>query len=164
MSKNTLSKAFAIHYVDSLYISEFAKRFSSGLVHDLGSGGGFPGIIHAIRSKDRVVLYEKDYRKKAFLELCTQELNLNKAIVEDAIPKSIEGGVVLARAVWPPEELLTKVGEMLSASSILVMSLGEKVPKSFQDFTILEKSTYVLPGEVGKRLLVAVSRGTKYSP
>ena len=84
---------------------------------DIGSGGGFPGIPLAIaRPELRVTLLESRERKTDWLERAVRGLGLRDRVsvvtgrVEDQPPEWVEGyDIVTARAVAPPDELLSIV-------------------------------------------------------
>lgn len=80
---------------------------------DLGSGGGFPGLVVATLAVDlapalRVELVESDARKCAFLQAAVQELDLpvrvTRSRIEDLAPRAAD--VISARALAPLDRLL----------------------------------------------------------
>ena len=80
---------------------------------DVGSGGGFPGIVVAIfykadHSVTRVVLVESDKRKAAFLRVVATELVLNIEIVNERVENAanISPDVISARAFRPLAAIL----------------------------------------------------------
>ncbi len=97
-----------------------------GLVIDLGSGAGLPGIVLAMLLPEaEIVLLEPMARRASFLDDCVQELGLGNARVcrrraEDAAGR-LAGDVVTARAVAPLERLavlalgLTRPGGLVLA-------------------------------------------------
>lgn len=98
---------------------------------DLGSGGGFPGLVIAILAREltpgqRVVMVESDRRKAAFLTVMAQELDLNTAIAavraEDLAPQQAE--TVSARALAPLPELLTLVARHLAEGGVALLPKG----------------------------------------
>ena len=71
VARSTLDDLWARHFVDSAQIYRLAPH-PVGHWADLGSGGGFPGLVIAImamehQSPARVTLVESDSRKCAFL-------------------------------------------------------------------------------------------------
>lgn len=80
---------------------------------DLGSGGGFPGIVIAILARDtrpdaRITLVESDRRKSAFLQTAARELGLpvtvHAARAETLPPLGAD--ILSARALAPLSQLL----------------------------------------------------------
>ncbi len=96
------------HIEDSLRLLQIAPAASRWV--DLGSGGGFPGLVIAIalRDKTRIVMIESDQRKCEFLRTVRRELGLDF----DVIPRRIESAdsqgadIVSARALAPLHSLL----------------------------------------------------------
>jgi 16S rRNA (guanine527-N7)-methyltransferase len=81
-----------------------------GVLADLGSGAGLPGIVLAIlRPGTEVVLIEPMARRTVFLSECAAELGLANVRVERSRAEDLAGrldaDVVTARAVAPLERL-----------------------------------------------------------
>ena len=77
------------HIVDSAQIIEFVD-LNSGIITDIGSGGGMPGIIIAIMIKNlknttRIRLYEKSHHKSVFLRKVSRDLKLNTEVIQKNI-------------------------------------------------------------------------------
>ena len=69
---------------------------------DIGSGGGFPGIIISICFPDREITLIESIRKKTlFLKAVIKELNLNAAVIGERIEmqKAEEYDIITARAL-----------------------------------------------------------------
>ena len=103
ISENTASKKSIInrHIIDSAQIIDFID-LNSNTTTDLGSGGGFPGIIVAIILKNmknnmNVHLYEKSYHKSHFLKEVSKKLNLKTKVFQKNIfeIKNLETGELL---------------------------------------------------------------------
>ncbi len=112
VSKSTLADAWGRHIRDSLQIVSLAppnwKKWA-----DLGSGGGFPGLVVAIAANEinprgRVVLVESDQRKCAFLRTVIRETGVDADVVSGRI-ESVEplgADVISARALADLSTLL----------------------------------------------------------
>lgn len=99
---------------------------------DLGSGGGFPGIVISILTKDSdrsVTLVESDGRKAAFLRTCVRELSLSATVLADRIEvlRPSNADVVTARALAPLPALLPLVQQHLSADGTALLQKGRSV-------------------------------------
>lgn len=122
------------HIVDSLQIIDIAPRkFARWL--DIGSGGGFPGIIVAIKvleyeNAGTVTLVESDGRKAAFLRTVLRETGA-QGIVLNARIESIDpqnADVISARAL---ADLTTLIGYSLphlSKDAVSIFAKGAKWP------------------------------------
>jgi 16S rRNA (guanine527-N7)-methyltransferase len=111
ISKSTIPDIWNRHIIDSAQLFSLAP--SSGHWVDLGSGGGFPGIVAAIMTQGtqmphHLTLVESDQRKCAFLRTAIRELSLDVEVIskriEDISP--LEADVLSARALADLETLL----------------------------------------------------------
>lgn len=107
VAKSTIAEAWDRHIVDSaqLYVHAPAQ-----VAHwaDLGSGGGFPGLVIAVLSHEldparRVTLVESDQRKATFLREAARQLGLTITVVADRIESvpPLGADVLSARALAP---------------------------------------------------------------
>ena len=130
ISKSSSADVWNRHIRDSL---QLLAHFPEDPRHyvDLGSGGGFPGIVLAIALKEvhpatAVTLIESDKRKAAFLRTAAQTLDLSCKVlvkrIEDVQPQSAD--VVTARALAPLNELLSYVQHHLSPDGIALLPKG----------------------------------------
>ncbi len=115
VSKSSIDELWNRHIWDSAQVHGLAPDARTWV--DIGSGGGFPGLVVAIMSKQsaperRVTLVESDVRKSAFLRTVVQDLSLNANVlakrIEDLPPMGAD--VVSARA-------LADLGVLLEYSS-----------------------------------------------
>ena len=104
VSRNSLSELWSRHIIDSVQV--FRAAPAGGIWADLGSGGGFPGLIVAILAaeqppKTKVVLIESDQRKAAFLRAAARETGVSCQVIaqriESASPQQAD--IVSARAL-----------------------------------------------------------------
>ncbi len=101
ISKSTEKVVWQRHVLDSLQIIKFINFKQSANLHDLGSGGGFPGICLAIFNSNprfHVKMYEKSVIKSNFLKKVVKILNLKAEVVNcDVFTRKIVGGYVVSR-------------------------------------------------------------------
>jgi 16S rRNA (guanine527-N7)-methyltransferase len=107
VSKSTIPDLWTRHIADSAQVFALAPHPVSHWV-DLGSGGGFPGLVIAIianqgKSPLRVTLVESDARKSAFLRTVIRETGASARVINDRIDRRsrsgaypVGGGVLLA--------------------------------------------------------------------
>lgn len=168
VSKKSIDKSFASHYLDSIFISDFAEKLRKGrTVYDLGTGAGFPGIVYAIRYRlAKVELFERSLKKQTFLSAALATLNLPNINLGGEFPSERRLGLFLARAVLPPKELFKFMSKRMSESSTLVVNVGGssepiEVPPQFIK---TGEEFYELPMDCGPRRVESfdyVPRGTK---
>ncbi|MHB1595466.1 MAG: 16S rRNA (guanine(527)-N(7))-methyltransferase RsmG [Streptosporangiaceae bacterium] len=96
------------HLLNCAVVAELVPE--GGMLADLGSGAGLPGIVLAmLRPATEVVLIEPMARRTAFLSECVTELGLANVRVErsraEDLAGRVEADVVTARAVAPLERL-----------------------------------------------------------
>jgi 16S rRNA (guanine527-N7)-methyltransferase len=140
ISQNTSSKIAIInrHIIDSAQIIDFVD-FNYNTTLDLGSGGGFPGIVVAIilknmKNKMEVHLYEKSYHKSHFLEEVSKKLNLNTKVFQKNIfeTKNLETGTIMSRAFKPMPVVLDLVYENFLKYKNLIFFMGKSGKKIFE--------------------------------
>ncbi len=110
ISKSTEKIIWHRHILDSLQIVKFIDFDQSTILHDLGSGGGFPGICLSIYNKNprfHVKMYEKSIIKSNFLKKVIKILNLNAEVInKDVFKIKIVNGYVVARAFKKIDKIL----------------------------------------------------------
>lgn len=85
ISPKTIFVGDAIHFADSILSSQAIYRSNPKIdvIHDLGSGNGFPGLVFAILFPAvKVVLVENDAKKCEFLKGMAAMLKLSNVTVE----------------------------------------------------------------------------------
>ena len=129
--KNT-NEVFEKDIIDCLpLISEIPE---GKLVLDLGSGGGFPGILIGIlRPKNKIHLVESSAKKCYFLKKVTSDLDLkNISVINKTIDKNNEIGkydIVTARAFASTDKIIniTKNNRKPSTKYLLLKGTLKKI-------------------------------------
>lgn len=105
---NTLNDIWGRHFYDSAQIFPLIKS-GQGLLIDLGSGAGFPGLVLALMGIKNMHLIESDQRKATFLKEAARSLELSVTIhakrIEDVEIKD-PVDYITARALAPLNELI----------------------------------------------------------
>ena len=119
------------HIIDSAQAIEFVD-LNSNTTCDLGTGGGFPGIVMAIMIKNlkknmTINLYEKSYNKSLFLKEVSRELNLDTQIIQSDIFKSknLRSGTIMARAFKPLPVVLELVNKNFNSYKNVILYMGK---------------------------------------
>jgi 16S rRNA (guanine527-N7)-methyltransferase len=124
IASSTLADIWRRHIADSAQLVALKPEATRWL--DLGSGGGFPGIVVAIllagRSGAMVHLVESDRRKCAFLRTAARETGAPAEIHEGRIEAIVTAGrfdvsVVTARAAAPLGRLLAWSAPVIGAGA-----------------------------------------------
>ena len=127
------------HIVDSAQTIDFID-FNSNIVTDIGSGGGFPGIILSILIKNlkkniKVNLYEKSHHKSVFLRKISRELKLETEVIQKNIfeIKNLKSGTIMARAFKPLPIVLELVYKNFNNYKNLILFMGKNGEKTLED-------------------------------
>ena len=135
ISNSSVSDLWSRHIVDSAQLFLFTLP-DEGLWLDVGSGGGFPGIVVSIVAKElapslRVVLVESDNRKCVFLRTVIRELGLCVKVINDRIENVKLDDVVYlsARALRNLNSLLFIVENNVSRETVCVFPKGRSYKK-----------------------------------
>jgi 16S rRNA (guanine527-N7)-methyltransferase len=112
ISRSAVDELWHRHIIDSAQIYELAGDRVGHWV-DIGSGGGFPGIVVAILALEkhpdkRFSLIESNQRKAMFLRTIARELDLPVQVFADRIEDldRLNADIISARAVAPLKLLL----------------------------------------------------------
>ena len=106
IAPSTVEEVWVRHAADSAQLTKFDR---AGLWIDIGTGGGFPGLVIAsLRLGDPMVLVEPRRRRAEFLQYCVDKLALGHVkVLANKVEKLTErADIVSARAVAPVEKLL----------------------------------------------------------
>lgn len=131
VSRATLPQAWSRHVLDSLQLLNLAPR-EARLWADLGSGGGFPGLVIAIAAKEshpdlRVILVDSDQRKATFLRETARSLGVpvrvEAARIEMLPPLGAQ--VVSARALASLAQLWSYAERHLAPGGVGLFLKGE---------------------------------------
>ena len=132
IAKGTIDQIWERHIVDSAQIYHLAPE-AFGKWVDLGSGGGFPGIVVAAVAREkqpeaRFVLIESDQRKSTFLRTAARELDVNVTVlstrIEDAPPQQAD--IVSARALASLQTLLPLIRRHLQPEGRALVHKGRQ--------------------------------------
>jgi 16S rRNA (guanine527-N7)-methyltransferase len=121
-----------VHVADSLVALELPQVRDARRIADLGSGGGFPGLVLAIALPDaHVALVESVGRKAAFLQAAIERLELSNAEAVQARAEDWPEGLgahdlATARAVAPLSVLVEYAGPLLELGGSLVAWKGAR--------------------------------------
>lgn len=131
VARSTLSDLWTRHLLDSAQLYELAPPNADRWV-DLGSGGGFPGLVIAImaaetRSPSSMILVESDLRKAVFLRTVLRETGISGKVISERIEdvSPLGGDVVSARALAKLDVLLGFAARHMSMDGVAIFPKGE---------------------------------------
>jgi 16S rRNA (guanine(527)-N(7))-methyltransferase RsmG len=116
------------HVLDSLQLAPLLPA-SSGRLIDLGSGGGFPGLVLALITGWHVDLVESDARKGAFLREAARTVGANVTVHvarAESLPLA-PAAAVTARALAPLPSLLRLAAPLLARDGVAIFPKGGTV-------------------------------------
>ncbi|MFG6517151.1 16S rRNA (guanine(527)-N(7))-methyltransferase RsmG [Sulfitobacter sp. 1A13496] len=157
VSKSSLDDLWSRHILDSVQIFELAT--GRGKWIDLGSGGGFPGIVISILNQEErnfdVVMVESDQRKSAFLRTAIRELDLSAKVKTERIEEleCLEADVLSARALADLTKLLGFAELHLKRGGIALFPKGQSWQR--EDLEARQDWTYDLETVTSKTNLDA---------
>jgi len=134
VAPSTLPKLWTRHIADSLQIVELVPNAKRWI--DLGSGGGFPGLVVAIALAEVpgavVHLVESDTRKAAFLREAVRVTGAPAKVHHERVESAAERfagdvEIVTARALAPLARLLELAAPLLSGGARGVFLKGQDV-------------------------------------
>jgi len=139
VARSTLDNAWVRHFVDSAQVYSLVPPNVSHWV-DLGSGGGFPGLVAAILGAERVsgfrtTLIESDARKSAFLRSVIRETEVNAKVLTERIEAAPpqDADVLSARALADLSTLLRFAERHMTADGRALFPKGENWRKELTE-------------------------------
>jgi 16S rRNA (guanine527-N7)-methyltransferase len=145
VSPSTLGEIWTRHVADSAQL--FALHPEARCWLDLGSGGGFPGLVTAIllgtgeaRSDGHVHLVESNSRKCAFLRTAARETGAPAVVhhgrIEDVLANWTEPvDLISARALAPLPELLRLAGHLIAPERRALFPKGVDYEREIEEAT-----------------------------
>jgi 16S rRNA (guanine527-N7)-methyltransferase len=144
VSRGTVDDLRDRHLLDSAQLFSHLRPTDTSWV-DLGSGGGFPGLVVAILAREarpdlRLTLVESDRRKATFLRMMAVEMRLSVEVrasrIDDVAPLGAD--VVSARALAPLGVLLGMAKRQLAPDGTALFLKGE----SYRDEIATARQTW----------------------
>ena len=148
ISKSSESVIWERHVLDSAQITKFIDFKEFGSLSDLGTGGGFPGIILSIYNKNlkfHVKLYEKSAVKTDFLQKIKQKLELKFELINSDIYRiKIASNYIVCRAFKKLPEILKISREICNKKHKLIILKGKSAQEEVNKALMKEEFEYKL--------------------
>ena len=142
ISNKTIEDGWNRHILDSAQLY-FLIPDDKKILLDVGSGGGFPGLVLAILNKvlkgplKEITLVESDLKKSLFLEEVVRVLNLQVIVLNERIESlSVCPDVVTARAFAPLDRLFLLLQKNVSRETILILPKGKSVDEEIKSMPV----------------------------
>ena len=155
------------HFVDSLAGLVATDFSNNGMVLDVGSGGGFPGIpLKIMRSDIRLTLVEPVQKKCSFLNsviglLKLQDVSTFCGTIEQYAKQPLSDviDVVVVRAL-KYEDIRKHLSALLTTRGKIVLYRTETIKNQEigEEFHLVSETDLVLPEGSGKRVVTVIER------
>ena len=155
------------HFVDSLAGLVATDFPNNGMVLDVGSGGGFPGIpLKIVRSDMRLTLVEPTQKKCSFLNSVIGSLKLNDVstfcgTIEQYAKQPLSDifDVVVVRAL-KYEDIRKHLPALLNSRGKVVLYRTEIIKNKDigEEFHLVSETDFMLPERSGKRVVTVIER------
>ena len=155
------------HFVDSLAALVATSFPKNGVVLDVGSGGGFPGLpLKIVRSDMRLVLIEPVRKKCSFLNsviglLKLQDVSTFDGTIEQYVKRPIRHAIdmVVVRAL-KYEEIRKHIPALLTSKGKVVLYRTEAIKKQEigEKFHLVSETALILPQGSGNRVITVMER------
>ncbi|WP_170410842.1 16S rRNA (guanine(527)-N(7))-methyltransferase RsmG [Ruegeria atlantica] len=138
VSRKSLDEIWIRHIKDSVQVYRCAGPFENWV--DLGSGGGFPGMVCAtVAIEDapdaNFTFVESDQRKSAFLRNVARECGANCTVVSKRIEvvEPLNADILSARALADLRTLMSFCDRHLSKTGLALLPKGERWKKELEE-------------------------------
>ena len=162
ISKSTESHIWLRHILDSAQLVKYIN-FNKGSLSDLGSGGGFPGLVLAIFNQNfnfHVTLYEKSPIKREFLDEMIGKLKIKASLFSNVFDEKIESDYIVSRAFKKLDKIIQVSREIAKKPHKLVILKGqnaqEEAIKAFKNYKYSYKLEKSMTEEKSKILIADI--------
>jgi 16S rRNA (guanine527-N7)-methyltransferase len=167
-------RGILLHIEDSLTALPELETAPEGILADLGSGAGFPGIPLAIMSDRDCVLVEKTQKKVQAIQGFLDESGLAEKVTIEALRaeelaklRAGQFATVVARALSSLPSLMELAAPLLQPDGVLVAYKGDLTSEELKrgaslerilGMTITGSRSFVLSDGLSKRTLVRIQK------
>ncbi len=135
IGKSSVEDLWRRHFLDSAQLCAHLPSGPGVMVLDIGSGGGFPGLVMAIIGNIHVHLIESNARKCAFLRqvihLADAPATVHGQRIEDMEPFPVD--VATSRATAPTTQLLDYAEPFIGKTGQCLFLKGRKYDQELTD-------------------------------
>ena len=148
ISKNTEKIIWDRHILDSAQLIKHIVPKNCNGIADLGSGGGFPGIVLAIFYQNynfHVKLYEKSPVKSSFLTEISNKLKIKcKIICKDINAQKIDSNHIVCRAFKKLPQILNISRENCAKKHKMIIMKGRNAQEELKNTSLIGNYQYKL--------------------
>ena len=152
IAKSTENEVWVRHILDSAQLIKFIDDIECSGIADLGSGGGFPGIILAVYYQNynfHVELFEKSPLKSAFLSNITKKLGLKcKIICGDVNSLKVQSNYIVCRAFRKIPHILNISRENCIKKHKIIIMKGKNAQQEINKASQMKNYEYRLENSI----------------
>ena len=132
IAPSTLPEIWNRHVLDSAQLLPLLPR-NTAKIADLGSGGGFPGLVLAATQSAEIHMFEANAKKVAFLQEALRQMGVSAKVHRERLernqapPNMPDVQVVTARAFAPLTELLGYAAPFMVKGAIGLFHKGQDI-------------------------------------
>lgn len=129
IAPSTIDTIWTRHGLDSAQLLFHVEQYVGSWL-DIGTGGGFPGIVVAMLFDGPVTMVEPRRKRADFLRDCIDRLAISQATVVTGKVETIGGkfSIISARAVAPVEKLLQAAAHCVTPDTRWILPRGRIEP------------------------------------
>ena len=133
VSRETIADIWGRHIIDSAQLLPLIETES--VVADMGSGGGFPGVVLSILGLENLSLMESNHKKCSFLREVRRQLSLSFDVYEGRIEESALNNldVVTSRALASLDQLLSFSHPLLKKEGRCIFLKGRSAAEEINE-------------------------------
>ncbi len=143
ISPKTIPSIWERHFKDSLYLYDYLKDKEN--IYDIGSGGGFPGMVLSVAGIKGINFIEADERKCFFLKEIKKEYNIDCNIINDRVEKiKSKANTIIGRAFAPLDKFLDLCENIIYDKTEMYLLKGENINEEINKAKINWNFNFVL--------------------
>ena len=151
ISKSTENSIWSRHILDSAQLLKYFNVSSGGILADLGSGAGFPGLVLAIFIKNpqfHVKLIEKSPIKREFLNNVVTKLNIDVEILDNVYEAKINADIIVARAFKKLDQIINISREKMKKPHKIIILKGKNAQSEINNVSLPSNYSYKLENSI----------------
>ena len=151
ISKSTENSIWSRHILDSAQLLKYFNVSSGGILADLGSGAGFPGLVLAIFIKNpqfHVKLIEKSPVKREFLNNVVTKLNIDVEILDNVYEAKVDADIIVARAFKKLDQIINISREKMKKPHKIIILKGKNAQFEINNVSLPSNYSYKLENSI----------------
>ena len=126
ISPKTIPSIWERPFKDSLFLYDYVKDKKN--IYDIGSGGGFPGMVLSVAGIKGINFIEADERKCFFLKEIKKEYNLDCNIINNRVENiNSKADTIIGRAFAPLDKFLNLCENIIYNKTEMYLLKGENI-------------------------------------